>query len=96
MKPENILLHRESNSTTDVKMIDFGSACLTTQKGFSYVQSRYYRAPEVILGIDYSTEIDMWSLGCIVAELYNGVALFPGQDENEMLEFHSLLCGTIP
>ena len=38
----------------------------------------------------------MWSLGCIIAELYNGKPLFPGQDENEMLEFHSLICGEIP
>jgi len=60
------------------------------------VQSRFYRAPEVALGIPYDHQIDMWSLGCIVAELYTGVPLFPGNDENELLEFHVLIAGNPP
>jgi serine/threonine protein kinase len=57
------------------------------------VQSRFYRAPEVILGLPYEYQVDMWSLGCIISELYSGVSLFPALDENELLEFHILLSG---
>ena len=52
---------------------------------YTYIQSRFYRAPEVILGLPYTTAIDMWSLGCIVAELYTGYPLFPGENEVEQL-----------
>jgi serine/threonine protein kinase len=48
---------------------------------YTYVQSRFYRAPEVILRIPYNTKVDMWSLGCIVAELFTGEPLFPGKNE---------------
>lgn len=52
---------------------------------FTYIQSRFYRAPEIILGLDYTKSIDMWSLGCILAELYMGVPIFPGEDEHDQL-----------
>ena len=52
---------------------------------YTYIQSRFYRAPEVILGLPYTTAIDMWSLGCIVAELHTGYPLFPGENEVEQL-----------
>lgn len=52
---------------------------------YTYIQSRFYRSPEVILGLDYSTAIDMFSLGCILAELYTGYPLFPGENEVEQL-----------
>lgn len=71
-KPENILLKKKSNKG-EVKIIDFGSACFEDEKLYSYIQSRFYRAPEVLLGSGYSTSIDIWSLGCILAELYNGI-----------------------
>ncbi len=45
------------------------------------------------MGLPYDFQIDMWSLGCIVAELYMGGPIFPGIDENELLEFHALICG---
>jgi len=48
-------------------------------------QSRFYRSPEVILGLHYGCEIDMWSFGCILAELLTGYPLFPGEDETEQL-----------
>ena len=50
-----------------------------------YIQSRFYRAPEIILGIPYTTCIDMWSFGCILAELTTGFPLFPGESEAEQL-----------
>ena len=63
------------------KVIDFGSSCLVTERLYTYIQSRFYRAPEVILGLPYDTAIDMWSFGCILAELFTGYPLFPGENE---------------
>ncbi|KAG0668879.1 dual specificity protein kinase yak1 [Maudiozyma exigua] len=79
LKPENILLC--SPDKPDIKIIDFGSSCDETKTVYTYIQSRFYRAPEVILGIPYSTSIDMWSFGCIVAELFLGIPIFPGASE---------------
>uniref|UniRef100_A0A7S0I930 Protein kinase domain-containing protein n=1 Tax=Micromonas pusilla TaxID=38833 RepID=A0A7S0I930_MICPS len=73
LKPENILI--KSYSRCEVKVIDFGSSCYVTDHLSSYVQSRSYRAPEVILGAPYDTKVDTWSLGCILAELYTGEVL---------------------
>ncbi len=74
LKPENILIR--SYSRCLVKVIDVGSSCFMTDHLSSYVQSRSYRAPEVILGLPYDARIDIWSLGCILAELYSGYVLF--------------------
>lgn len=52
---------------------------------YTYIQSRFYRSPEVILGHSYNMAIDMWSLGCIMAELYTGYPLFPGENEVDQL-----------
>ena len=52
---------------------------------YTYIQSRFYRSPEVILGLPYDVGIDMWSFGCILAELYTGYPLFPGENEVEQL-----------
>ncbi|KAJ1820579.1 serine/threonine protein kinase, CMGC, dual-specificity, partial [Coemansia sp. RSA 2599] len=68
-----------------IKVIDLGSSCFETERVYTYIQSRFYRAPEVILGLPYGTGIDMWSLGCIVAELLTGYPLFPGENEREQL-----------
>ena len=57
------------------------------QRIYTYIQSRFYRAPEVILGISYTTAIDMWSFGCILAELYTGYPLFPGENEQDQLSY---------
>ncbi|PIS53526.1 hypothetical protein CJI97_003204 [Candidozyma auris] len=79
IKPENILLCQPDKP--DIKVIDFGSACFTRQTIYSYIQSRFYRSPEVILGLPYTESIDMWSLGCIVGELFLGLPMFPGSSE---------------
>lgn len=83
LKPENILLKHRSR--TSIKVIDFGSSCFGDKKLYTYIQSRFYRAPEIILGIPYTTRIDMWSFGCILAELHTGYPLFPGESEAEQL-----------
>ncbi|KAF5014586.1 hypothetical protein F66182_14376, partial [Fusarium sp. NRRL 66182] len=83
LKPENILLAHPMRS--EIKTIDFGSSCFDHEKVYTYIQSRFYRSPEVILGMSYGMAIDMWSLGCILAELYTGYPIFPGENEQEQL-----------
>ncbi|KAM3074566.1 serine/threonine protein kinase, CMGC, dual-specificity [Clarireedia jacksonii] len=83
LKPENVLLAHPLHS--EIKVIDFGSSCFEHEKVYTYIQSRFYRSPEVILGMTYGLPIDMWSLGCILAELYTGVPIFPGENEQEQL-----------
>jgi len=63
---------------------------------YTYIQSRFYRSPEVILGLPYDTAIDMWSFGCILAELYTGYPLFPGENEMEQLACIMEVFGTPP
>lgn len=79
-----------------IKIIDLGSSCFDTEKIYTYVQSRFYRSPEVIMGISYNMAIDMWSLGCILAELYTGYPLFPGENEQEQLWCIMEICGLPP
>ncbi len=84
LKPENILL--TNFDTADIKIIDFGSACQAEHPVYSYVQSRFYRSPEILLGLaKYDSKIDMWSLGCVAGELFLGIPLFPGQNEMNMV-----------
>jgi len=83
LKPENILLKNSNRSA--IKVIDFGSSCLSDKKVYTYIQSRFYRAPEVILGMGYSCSIDMWSFGCILVELFTGYPVFPGDSELQQL-----------
>lgn len=75
LKPENILI--KSYRKCKIKVIDLGSSCFKSDNLCLYVQSRSYRAPEVILGLPYDQKIDLWSLGCILAELCSGEVLFP-------------------
>ncbi|CAF1452722.1 unnamed protein product, partial [Adineta ricciae] len=83
LKPENIILRQKGSSS--IKVIDFGSGCFQSQRIYTYIQSRFYRAPEIILGIPYTPAIDMWSLGCILVELFTGHPVFPGENEQEQL-----------
>lgn len=94
LKPENILL--TSANSSHIKIIDFGSSCFTNERIYTYIQSRYYRAPEVILGIPYGTGIDIWSAACILVELYIGYPLFPGESELDLLSKIVEVVGTPP
>ena len=94
LKPENILLRKINKS--GIKIIDFGSGCFEDQKIYTYIQSRFYRAPEIVLGIPYNAAIDMWSFGCILAELVTGRPLFPAIDEKELLEWILIRIGHMP
>ncbi|XP_016416800.1 homeodomain-interacting protein kinase 3-like [Sinocyclocheilus rhinocerous] len=79
LKPENIMLVDPVRQPYRVKVIDFGSASHVSKAVCStYLQSRYYRAPEIILGLPFWEAIDMWSLGCVIAELFLGWPLYPG------------------
>ena len=91
LKPENIIF--TDDSYKNIKIIDFGASCQDCASGFFYVQSRYYRAPEIVLGNQYDHGVDMWSLGCIIYELLTGKPLFPAKDENELLEYFIVTIG---
>jgi serine/threonine protein kinase len=94
LKPENIVLC--DGTSTHVKVIDFGSSRMLTQRCPMYVQSRYYRAPEVVLKLPHGPAIDVWSLGCVLCELYMGAPLFGGQNEIQLLEIVAGFLGQIP
>ncbi|KAH7945363.1 hypothetical protein HPB49_010021 [Dermacentor silvarum] len=83
LKPENILLCNPKRSA--IKIVDFGSSCQLGQRIYQYIQSRFYRSPEVLLGIPYDMAIDMWSLGCILVEMHTGEPLFSGANEVDQM-----------
>ncbi|KAF5477567.1 hypothetical protein F2P56_004193 [Juglans regia] len=79
IKPQNLLVNPHNHQ---LKICDFGSAKMLVpgEPNISYICSRYYRAPELIFGAtEYTTAIDMWSVGCVLAELLLGQPLFPGE-----------------
>lgn len=84
IKPENIVL--TGKQTNEIKLIDFGSAFQHPHQIHDYVQSRFYRSPEILLGAaNCNAKIDVWSLGCVAAELFLGQPLFPGESLIDML-----------
>ncbi|XP_043928829.1 homeodomain-interacting protein kinase 1 isoform X3 [Protopterus annectens] len=90
LKPENIMLVDPARQPYRVKVIDFGSASHVSKTVCStYLQSRYYRAPEIILGLPFCEAIDMWSLGCVIAELFLGWPLYPGASEYDQIRYIS-------
>ncbi|KAJ5204041.1 uncharacterized protein N7498_004920 [Penicillium cinerascens] len=85
IKPQNLLL---DPNTGILKLCDFGSAkiLIENEPNVSYICSRYYRAPELIFGAtNYTTKIDVWSTGCVMAELMLGQPLFPGESGIDQL-----------
>lgn len=94
LKPENILLRDPQRSA--IKVIDFGSSCHGDKCVYTYIQSRFYRSPEVMLGLGYGVQIDMWSLGCILVEMHTGEPLFNGTDEFDQMHRVCSLFGLPP
>lgn len=85
IKPQNILINQ---TTHELKLCDFGCAkrIVKGQPNLSYICSRYYRAPELIFGAtDYTGQIDVWSIGCVIAELVLGRPVFPGETASDQL-----------
>ncbi|XXQ33111.1 non-specific serine/threonine protein kinase [Plasmodiophora brassicae] len=94
IKPDNILVNDAKNI---VKLCDFGSAGTFTECDITpYLVSRFYRAPEIMLGLPYGAPIDVWSIGCVLFELFTGQILFKGADNNEMLLRIMELRGSFP
>lgn len=83
LKPENILLRHPRRSA--IKLIDFGSSCLSSKRTYTYIQSRFYRSPEILLGLKYDQKIDIWSLGCVLVEMHTGEPLFGGSDQMDQM-----------
>uniref|UniRef100_A0AAR2K2R7 Serine/threonine-protein kinase PRP4 homolog n=1 Tax=Pygocentrus nattereri TaxID=42514 RepID=A0AAR2K2R7_PYGNA len=94
IKPDNILVNE---SKTILKLCDFGSASHVADNDITpYLVSRFYRAPEIIIGKPYDYGIDMWSVGCTLYELYTGKILFPGSSNNHMIKLSMDLKGKMP
>eukprot|EP00033_Pygsuia_biforma_P004856 GCRY01005324.1.p1 GENE.GCRY01005324.1~~GCRY01005324.1.p1 ORF type:complete len:476 (+),score=109.77 GCRY01005324.1:128-1429(+) len=97
LKPSNLLV----NSNCDLKICDFGLSRVAAPQDFHdghmtlYVTTRWYRAPEVLLSVkEYSKAIDVWSVGCIFAELLGRAALFPGKDYMHQIQIIVDVIGT--
>uniref|UniRef100_A0A1B6G4U4 Serine/threonine-protein kinase PRP4 homolog n=1 Tax=Cuerna arida TaxID=1464854 RepID=A0A1B6G4U4_9HEMI len=94
IKPDNILVNENK---LVLKLCDFGSASHVAENEITpYLVSRFYRAPEVILGIPYDFGVDMWSAGCTIFELYTGKIMFSGKSNNQMLKFFMDFKGKMP
>lgn len=84
VKPENVMM-RSKHSETDCCLIDFGAIRRFHENQYYDIQSLWYRAPEVIAGVPYTTAIDIWSVGCMLYELHTGNPLFAGNDPQEQI-----------
>ncbi|RDY02047.1 Serine/threonine-protein kinase PRP4-like protein, partial [Mucuna pruriens] len=94
IKPDNMLVNEAKNV---LKLCDFGNAMFAGKNEVTpYLVSRFYRAPEIILGLPYDHPLDIWSVGCCLYEIYTGKVLFPGSTNNDMLRLHMELKGLFP
>lgn len=94
VKPENICALNDTSS--HVKLVDFGSCVVVNTIQNTYTQSRYYRAPEVALHLEYDTKADVWSTGCVAAELMLGLPLFPAESERHLICLIAQMLGPYP
>lgn len=85
LKPDNILVSPDKKT---IKLCDFGTAVdkRDVMERTEYLVSRFYRAPEIILGLDIGYGIDMWAIGCTIYELWTGKILFTGRTNNQMIK----------
>lgn len=85
LKPDNILVSRDNKT---LKLCDLGTAAdkRDNTEPTPYLVSRFYRAPEIILGMEIGYPIDMWAIGCTIYELWTGKILFPGMSNNQMIK----------
>ena len=81
LKPSNILISKANTAN----IIDFGTSCYRSEQSYSYIQSRSYRAPEIIFRLKYTEKIDMWSFGCILYEMCTGKVLFTSISEKDLV-----------
>jgi len=94
LKPDNLLMNL---AKTELRVCDFGTATkVNEQVRTPYAQPRYYRAPEVMLGLPYTTQVDQWSFGCTLYEMATGQILFTGGSNNQMLQQIQEVCGAVP
>jgi len=88
LKPENIMIADPDSKKLTVKIIDFGSSAYVSNfNQHLCIQTRFYRAPENLLGLSCSESVDMWSLGCVVAELFLNWPLYPGSSEYDQIRY---------
>ncbi|XP_069499145.1 homeodomain-interacting protein kinase 4 isoform X1 [Ambystoma mexicanum] len=90
LKPENIMIVDQAKYPFRVKVIDFGSASIFSEVRYvkePYIQSRFYRSPEILLGLPFCEKVDMWSLGCVMGELQLGWPLYPGNNEYDQIRY---------
>ncbi|THH18111.1 hypothetical protein EW146_g2807 [Bondarzewia mesenterica] len=92
----NALKSKRILDSTDIRLIDFGSATFQEEYHSTVVSTRHYRAPEIILGLGWSYPCDAFSLGCILVEFYTGVALFQTHDNLEHLAMMEIVMGKMP
>jgi len=94
IKPDNVLV---SADWCTVKLCDFGSSFRSDECEITAtLGSRFYRAPEIMIGLAWNTEVDVWSLACTLFEIYSTHFLFRGDSNNEMLAAVFALCGAPP
>jgi dual specificity tyrosine-phosphorylation-regulated kinase 2/3/4 len=94
IKPENILFSNPNQ--TSITLIDFGSSAYVNGTIFNYIQTRFYRAPEIVLGLPYGCQIDVWSLGCVLCEVATGRPLFEAENEEELMQIWVNVLGFPP
>lgn len=95
IKPENLLI----NDAKVLKVCDFGFARALNPNGgdlTSYVATRWYRSPELLITANYGREVDIWAIGCIMGELVDGNPLFAGDNLIDQLDVIQKVMGTVP
>ena len=99
LKPDNILVGRDDDIRS-LQVCDFGSAMILDHENIAeptpYLVSRYYRAPELILGLPFDYNVDLWSCGILLFEVFTGQLLFTGNDNNDMLKQFQETLGPFP